>query len=280
MNLKEYNHVVGSAAADFLETGLEQGMLFPWSILKMNRMYTLPVNEHATLDNLYKPDHTVEKPTSRMLGFLKTLKQEMDEGQEIYLAMLLLEEMKEDSTLWGQCEESKLTALLTQFPPKVSIDEARKTAKKIIAWIDDVGHGYTEVQRLERFILVSLADWLGDMNVYNRSEALKYGIPLESVLACIMGSNFTKLDDEGNPVIGENGKIQKGPNFVPPEEHIYATLFGVDDLWVALDQATADQANLVAISGEVINNTTMASIFDTELEDMDELEDDEDEGEF
>lgn len=42
-------------------------------------------------------------------------------------------------------------------------------------------------------LAVAIADLLGDVIVYCRSEALKYGIPLEKVLGIIMDSNQSKL---------------------------------------------------------------------------------------
>ena len=67
---------------------------------------------------------------------------------------------------------------------------------------------------------VAIADVLGDIVVYCRSEALKYGIPLEDVLDIIMDSNESKLGADGNPVYDENGKFLKGPNYWKPEPRI------------------------------------------------------------
>ncbi len=68
--------------------------------------------------------------------------------------------------------------------------------------------------------LAELADWLGNIVVYCYSEATKYGIPLDTVLAIIMRSNETKLGDDGKPIYDANGKFCKGPNFKPPEPEI------------------------------------------------------------
>jgi predicted HAD superfamily Cof-like phosphohydrolase len=67
---------------------------------------------------------------------------------------------------------------------------------------------------------VAIADVLGDIVVYCRSEALKYGIPLENVLDIIMDSNESKLGADGNPIYDENGKFLKGPNYWKPEPRI------------------------------------------------------------
>ena len=61
-------------------------------------------------------------------------------------------------------------------------------------------------------VAVAIADVLGDIIVYCRSEALKYGIPLEEVLDIIMDSNESKLDADGKPIYDANGKFLKGPD--------------------------------------------------------------------
>jgi predicted HAD superfamily Cof-like phosphohydrolase len=73
-------------------------------------------------------------------------------------------------------------------------------------------------------LAVAVADLLGDIVVYCRSEALKYGIPLESVLSIIMDSNESKLGADGNPIYDENGKFLKGPNYWKPEPKIKALI--------------------------------------------------------
>jgi len=69
-------------------------------------------------------------------------------------------------------------------------------------------------------IAVAVADLLGDIMVYCRSEALKYGLPLEEVLEIIMDSNESKLDASGQPIYDANGKFLKGPNYWKPEPRI------------------------------------------------------------
>ena len=69
-------------------------------------------------------------------------------------------------------------------------------------------------------ISVAIADVLGDIIVYCRSEALKYGIPLEAVLDIIMDSNESKLGADGQPIYDQNGKFLKGPNYWKPEPKI------------------------------------------------------------
>lgn len=73
-------------------------------------------------------------------------------------------------------------------------------------------------------IAVAIADLLGDIIVYCRSEALKYGLPLEEVLDIIMDSNESKLGADGKPIYDSNGKFLKGPNYWKPEPKIEALI--------------------------------------------------------
>ena len=73
-------------------------------------------------------------------------------------------------------------------------------------------------------LAVAIADLLGDIIVYCRSEALKYGLPLEEVLDVIMDSNESKLGPDGKPIYDGNGKFLKGPNYWKPEPKIKALL--------------------------------------------------------
>lgn len=84
--------------------------------------------------------------------------------------------------------------------------------------------GETEID-----VKVAIADLLGDVIVYCRSEALKYGLPLEKVLDIIMDSNESKLGADGKPIYDENGKFLKGPNYWKPEPKIKSLLLGHED---------------------------------------------------
>jgi hypothetical protein len=258
MDLREYNAVLGSTAAEFAETGLTPLELFPWQIVKMNTMYSLPINETPTLDALN------ESPVTRMSGFLKTLRNEVSEGHDI-TAYLIVRDMLNSG-------QSVTAEVVNQILTKMHIvdDQAAKLEGEILALVQQ-GDG----EEFDRQVLVMLADWFGDMVVYIRSEALKYGIPLESVLACIMGSNFTKLGEDGQPIKDANGKVQKGPNFLPPERHIYATMFEQEALLEQAAQIAETMNELNAVALPVLTNP-IASVFqqDSDYDDLEYADDD------
>ncbi len=89
--------------------------------------------------------------------------------------------------------------------------------------VEKIENGDTEID-----VKVAIADLLGDVIVYCRSEALKYGLPLEEVLDIIMDSNESKLGADGKPIYDENGKFLKGPNYWKPEPKIKSLLLGYE----------------------------------------------------
>ena len=113
--------------------------------------------------------------------------------------------------------------------PVLPEDVAGRLAKFKATLMDEV-HEIDDIVALSNSgapqadILVAIADLLGDVIVYCRSEALKYGLPLEAVLDIIMDSNESKLGADGKPIYDANGKFLKGPNYWKPEPRIKTLL--------------------------------------------------------
>ena len=113
--------------------------------------------------------------------------------------------------------------------PAVPPEVAERLTKFKATLMDEV-HEIDEIVKLSKEggapidIAVAIADLLGDVIVYCRSEALKYGLPLEDVLDVIMDSNESKLGADGKPIYDANGKFLKGPNYWKPEPRIKALL--------------------------------------------------------
>ncbi len=113
--------------------------------------------------------------------------------------------------------------------PSLPADVADRLVKFKATLLDEV-HEIDEIVQMSKNggapidIAVAIADLLGDIMVYCRSEALKYGLPLEEVLDVIMDSNESKLGADGKPIYDANGKFLKGPNYWKPEPKIKALL--------------------------------------------------------
>jgi len=65
--------------------------------------------------------------------------------------------------------------------------------------------------------IVEVADAIADAIYVLIGTALEFGIPLEKVWNEVHRSNMSKLDDDGNPVYREDGKVLKSNNFSPPD---------------------------------------------------------------
>jgi hypothetical protein len=113
--------------------------------------------------------------------------------------------------------------------PAIPADVADRLVKFKATLMDEV-HEIDDIVDLAKqgadpmTLAVAMADLLGDVIVYCRSEALKYGLPLEAVLDIIMDSNESKLGADGKPIYDANGKFLKGPNYWKPEPKIRALL--------------------------------------------------------
>ena len=78
---------------------------------------------------------------------------------------------------------------------------------------DIIDHDY--IKEIDRLVMIS--DLLGDIVVYCFTFAKQYGIDMEKTLEIIMKSNFSKLDENGNPIYDIRGKVMKGVNYWKPE---------------------------------------------------------------
>ena len=67
--------------------------------------------------------------------------------------------------------------------------------------------------------LVEIADALGDQLYILCGTILKHGMQhiIEDVFNEIQASNMSKLGDDGKPVLREDGKILKGPQYFRPD---------------------------------------------------------------
>lgn len=88
-------------------------------------------------------------------------------------------------------------------------------AKLRIKLLDEELNEYKEAVYTNN--LVEIADALGDIIYVAIGAAISYGIPMEKVFAEIHRSNMDKLDENGNPIINEYGKVVKPSWWQPPD---------------------------------------------------------------
>lgn len=65
--------------------------------------------------------------------------------------------------------------------------------------------------------IIEISDALADMIYIIYGTAISYGIPLDEVFQEVQRSNMSKLDENGNAIKREDGKILKGPYYTPPD---------------------------------------------------------------
>ncbi len=69
---------------------------------------------------------------------------------------------------------------------------------------------------------VDILDAVTDINVINLGTINLLGLDAQSAWDEVMRANMSKLDENGNPVFREDGKIMKSNQYVPPD--LMATL--------------------------------------------------------
>jgi len=67
--------------------------------------------------------------------------------------------------------------------------------------------------------LVEALDAFTDIIYATAQQARKLGMPIDAALREVHRSNMSKLDENGNPRIREDGKILKGSNYSKPDLH-------------------------------------------------------------
>lgn len=65
--------------------------------------------------------------------------------------------------------------------------------------------------------VAAVARELADIVYVAYGAALTHGINLDVVIAEVHRANMSKLGDDGKPIIRDDGKVLKGPNFRPPD---------------------------------------------------------------
>lgn len=63
---------------------------------------------------------------------------------------------------------------------------------------------------------MNLLKELADLQYVISFFAATFDLPLEATFNRVHKSNMSKLDDNGEPVLREDGKVLKGPNYQPP----------------------------------------------------------------
>lgn len=100
-----------------------------------------------------------------------------------------------------------------KWPRHLSEDEY-KLRHKLMAEENDE---YLDACKNKNF--TELADALGDQLYILCGTILKHGLKniIEDIFDEIQASNMSKLGEDGKPILREDGKILKGPNYFKPD---------------------------------------------------------------
>ena len=69
---------------------------------------------------------------------------------------------------------------------------------------------------MENKDLLEVADALTDILYVTYGAGHAFGIDLNKCFEEVQSSNMSKLDENGNPIYSESGKVMKGPNYFKP----------------------------------------------------------------
>ena len=70
---------------------------------------------------------------------------------------------------------------------------------------------------MEKKDLLEVADALTDILYVTYGAGHAFGIDLDKCFEEVQNSNMSKLDDNGEPIYNESGKVMKGPNYFKPD---------------------------------------------------------------
>jgi predicted HAD superfamily Cof-like phosphohydrolase len=65
--------------------------------------------------------------------------------------------------------------------------------------------------------LVAYTDAVCDLVYVLVGSLVSFGVDFDRCFAEVQRSNMSKLGEDGKPIVREDGKILKGPNFTPPD---------------------------------------------------------------
>ena len=86
------------------------------------------------------------------------------------------------------------------------------------AGLNDVWQGTDDgdAERIKRGRIDTL-DAIADSIVVLIGTANALGMDLDTAMERVFESNLTKLGEDGRPFYNSDGKVMKGPNFIPPD---------------------------------------------------------------
>ena len=73
------------------------------------------------------------------------------------------------------------------------------------------------IEAMNKKDLVEVADALTDILYVTYGAGHAFGINLDQCFEEVQNSNMSKLDNNGEPIYNDKGKVMKGPNYFKPD---------------------------------------------------------------
>jgi predicted HAD superfamily Cof-like phosphohydrolase len=123
----------------------------------------------------------------------------------------MLKEVKEFHEVFGHPVNAKETHELIELRFNLIREEWEETADELANLDLQVRKFATD--RAKTLTKVRLTKELADMLYVIYGTAVALGLPLEEAFKETHRSNMSKLGEDGKPILREDGKVLKGPNF-------------------------------------------------------------------
>lgn len=113
---------------------------------------------------------------------------------------------------------NKVGTFMKTFGQEVKTEPSFSTEKINKLRIDLIKEELHELtEAMNNKDLLEVADALTDILYVTYGAGHAFGINLDKCFDEVQNSNMSKLDENGEPIYNESGKVMKGPNYFKPD---------------------------------------------------------------
>ena len=113
---------------------------------------------------------------------------------------------------------NKVGTFMKTFGQEVKTEPSFSTKKINKLRIDLIKEELQELtEAMNSKDLLEVADALTDILYVTYGAGHAFGIDLDKCFDEVQNSNMSKLDENGEPIYNESGKVMKGPNYFKPD---------------------------------------------------------------
>ncbi len=123
------------------------------------------------------------------------------------------EKVRDFHTATGSAVDVPFSADLLAFCDCLLVEELTELQAEIARGIDEM----TQKGGVTPETKANMMKEMADVQYVLSGMAVTFGLPIDEVFSSVHESNLSKFGADGNPVLREDGKIMKGPNYHPPK---------------------------------------------------------------